>query len=107
MLCRVAETVVDLAVRCSDYSYFPLLTVIFHIHIHIHIHTRMQVIVYGIGGLMSYMTVIGGTASDLLHSWGCSGDVCGVYSMTALLIAMVLLPPLSPPPPPPCYLLWL
>lgn len=66
----------------------------------------MQVIVYGIGGLMSYMTVIGGTASDLLHSWGCSGDVCGVYSMTALLITMVLLS--SPPqtlvylPFPPC-----
>ena len=41
---------------------------------------------------MSYFTVIGATTADLLDSWGCHASFCGVYSMTGVLVVLVVLP---------------
>jgi amino acid permease len=53
----------------------------------------VAVILSGMGALMSYITIIGGTTSSLLQSWGCGGDGCGVYSVTGIVVPIFVLPP--------------
>lgn len=42
--------------------------------------------------ILSYITVIGGTASDLLIGWGCNSPGCSVYIATVIFILFFVLP---------------
>ncbi len=46
------------------------------------------------GALMSYITVVGGTCSELFISWGCSENnpACSVYFVTSIIISFFVLP---------------
>lgn len=47
-----------------------------------------------LGALISYIIVIGSTASDLLFSWGCdvNNEGCSVYVMTSLIMLLFVFP---------------
>ena len=63
-----------------------------------------------IGALLSYITVIGGTTSgklmalvsyiyfnfppypELVQKWGCTSNVCDVYSVTSIMVVVCILP---------------
>jgi sodium-coupled neutral amino acid transporter 7/8 len=52
----------------------------------------LSIVVYCFGGLMSYITIVGGTSSELFRSWGCTADFCGVLSTTSFFIFVFDIP---------------
>ena len=44
------------------------------------------------GALMSYITVVGGTSSSLLHSWGVSESGSNMYMLTCIVVVVFILP---------------
>ena len=44
------------------------------------------IIFYGFGGILSYVTIIGGTTADLLRSWGCEEGGCTIFTFTVILM---------------------
>ena len=52
----------------------------------------VSVIIMGAGALISYITIVGGTASQLFISWGCQNDWCDVYGVTGTFVPFFVLP---------------
>jgi Transmembrane amino acid transporter protein len=50
------------------------------------------IVLYSFGGLMSYITIVGGTSSELFQSWGCTANFCEVISTTSFFIVVFDLP---------------
>lgn len=50
------------------------------------------IVLYTFGALMSYMTIVGGTSSELFLSWGCEANFCEVLSTTSFFIFVFDLP---------------
>lgn len=50
------------------------------------------IVLYAIGGLMSYITIIGGTSSELFQEWGCTAQFCQVMSTTSFFVFVLDLP---------------
>jgi amino acid permease len=46
----------------------------------------------GFGALISYLIVIGGTLSSLLHSWGCTSEICGPNIVIILAVCIFVAP---------------
>ena len=53
----------------------------------------LAVIINNFGSLLSYVTIVSGTGSQLVNTWICSGsEYCGVYFITSYLALFVVLP---------------
>jgi amino acid permease len=53
----------------------------------------ISIVIYNLGGLMSYIIVLGSTWSTLLLGWGCQSEVgCGLLVMSPLLILFIVFP---------------
>lgn len=50
------------------------------------------IVMYTFGALMSYITIVGGTTSELFLSWGCKADFCTVLSTTSFFVFVFDLP---------------
>eukprot|EP00607_Mallomonas_marina_P006944 CAMPEP_0182429474 /NCGR_PEP_ID=MMETSP1167-20130531/29469_1 /TAXON_ID=2988 /ORGANISM="Mallomonas Sp, Strain CCMP3275" /LENGTH=378 /DNA_ID=CAMNT_0024613205 /DNA_START=270 /DNA_END=1406 /DNA_ORIENTATION=- len=51
---------------------------------------NIAIIVYTFGALLSYVTIIGGTSTLLVESWGCTQ--CDLYGWTVLMVVVFVLP---------------
>jgi solute carrier family 38 (sodium-coupled neutral amino acid transporter), member 11 len=52
----------------------------------------LLIIIGNIGALMSYLTIIGGTLTSLINSWGGGGEGDNVYLITVLVTTFLVLP---------------
>ena len=52
----------------------------------------VMIVLGNIGALMSYLTVIGGTLSRLISSWGAEGEGSNIYMITTLVTTFCILP---------------
>lgn len=46
----------------------------------------------GLGSLISYLIVIGGVLSSLLHGWGCTSEICGPNIVIILAVCLFVAP---------------
>jgi vesicular inhibitory amino acid transporter len=55
---------------------------------------NFSVVLNTFGGLMSYITIMGGTLSELFQSWGCGSEkvICDVYSVTIIVTIFLIFP---------------
>ena len=51
-----------------------------------------SILILNLGALMSYITILGGTASHLFLSWGCEDDFCEVNGTTSFLVVCFVVP---------------
>jgi amino acid permease len=50
------------------------------------------IVLNNFGALLSYLTIVGGTTSELLVSWQCHSDGCNVYTTTSLSVILLVFP---------------
>ena len=41
---------------------------------------------------MSYITVVGGTSSELIQHWGCTNNACSTYLISFIIVIFIVLP---------------
>ncbi len=51
-----------------------------------------SILILNLGALMSYITILGGTASQLFLSWDCEDDFCEVNGTTSFLVMCFVVP---------------
>ena len=53
----------------------------------------VAIVINNFGALMSYITVVGGTGTKLVGSWGCNHEpLCEFYALTSFLVIVFVLP---------------
>ncbi len=52
----------------------------------------LSIVIGCFGALLGYILVVGSTLSDLFMTWGCESDFCGIYSVTAISVAVFVAP---------------
>lgn len=50
------------------------------------------IVLNNFGALLSYLIVVGGTATELFFAWGCDSEGCNVYYSTSLATVFILMP---------------
>jgi amino acid permease len=52
----------------------------------------IMIVLNNFGALLSYLIVVGGTATELFWEWGCDSQGCNVYYSTSMATIFVLMP---------------
>jgi amino acid permease len=80
----------DAGVKTGIYEYSGLATHLFGRKGELLVD--ISIICLTFGALLGYILIVGSTVSDLLQSWGCNSELCGVYWTLVLCVGILVFP---------------